>query len=240
MKWELTTANQEIFLWPHFSSLFSLFSPHPSFSPFPIFLSLSSMTSKAPAMKPLDTICFHSTLVLCIRPCCAFNCMTGQGQFVSPRPSINSVQKPFPAGGTQPSSHWPRPLLSTRSYLCSCNDRNIHRQSHIWTTASHLQLMLQGQGWEVPVQCKHRLHLVQLNAISMHFILCFTVFSNLLNPSMLAASATFSVAHLAVHSSMCQPMDVWRYQPMPPPSPSPPLAPSAPLEHISFTQKKSL
>lgn len=146
MKVELTIASYNFFGGLIFT-LLSLFLPfplhlsHPMVSLFLVFLSLSSTTSKAPAIKPLDAICFHTTLVRCTRPCSACNCMTGHGQFVLQRPSINSIQKAFLAGGTQPSSHWPLPLLSSPSYLWSCSDKN-YKKSHIWTTAHQWLLML--------------------------------------------------------------------------------------------------
>lgn len=156
MKGESTIANHDIlfvvsFFFFIFCFFLSYFTLPIQLSSFPIFLPSSSMTSKASAIKLLDTICFHSTLVLCTRPCSACDCMTGQGRFILLRPSINSIQKAFPAGGTQPSSRWPLPLLSTLPHLQSCSDGNTPRQSHIWTTAGHWLLMLQGQA---PIQCK--------------------------------------------------------------------------------------
>lgn len=149
------------------------------------------MTSKAPAVKLLDTICFHSTLVPCSRPCCACDCMTGQGQFVLPRPSINSVQKAFPAGGTQPGGHWP--LLFSALY-------HIYRvaMTRTYTGKDTSGPLLISGCWcfgdrsrKTQTSTSKQIRFGSSECHCHAFFPLLSFFSSLSNSFMLAASATF-------------------------------------------------
>lgn len=141
----------------------------------------------------------------------------------------------------------PSPAAADLS-LCSAFDR-ISRaammETHTGKATSGLWLVIgcwcfRDRDWKAQSSA-NRLDLAQLNVISIHFFLCslFSPASQIHSCRLL--QPPFPVAHLAVDSSMCWPMHTRMYKPMPPPSPGPQVASSgcssAPLGHISFTQK---
>lgn len=133
--------------------------------------------------------------------------MTGHGQFVLQRPSINSIQKAFLAGGTQPSSHWPLPLLSSPSYLWSYSDKNLYKKKPHLDHSLSVTVDAAGIGRPNPAQ-ENRLGLAELNECHFHasFPTRFlsSLFSSLSNSFMLGVSAPFpssSPSYLFLHNA---------------------------------------